>query len=102
MVCRCRPRGQKGKLVAEIVQGLRVFRDARQVAAGVNGPLLEMLAEAAEWHDKAAIELFRTGAPLFGLLEKSGVGVEVPVADDADPGKILHNMEDRNSKVCVS
>jgi len=65
--------------------GLQGFRDACQVAAGVNGPLLEMLADAAQWHDKAAIELFREGAPLFGLLEKSGVGVEVPVADDADP-----------------
>ena len=80
---------------------LLVCRATIQVAAGVNGPLLEMLAEAAEWHDKAAIELFRKGALLFGLLEKSGVGTDVPIPDDADPSKILQNLEERNSRVCV-
>ena len=35
-----------------------------EVAEGVNGPLLELLVEAASYHDAAAVQLFREGAPL--------------------------------------
>ena len=73
-----------------------------QVAAGVNGPLLAMLAESAQWLDEACVELFRQGAPLFGVLEKSGVGVPKTTPDDASPESILVNIEERSAKVRVT
>lgn len=40
----------------------------REVSKDVNGPLLEMLAEAINFHDCECIELFRKGCPLASLL----------------------------------
>jgi len=44
--------------------------EIRRIVRGVNGPLLELLAEKADYSDKAAIELFRTGAPVIGVLDR--------------------------------
>jgi len=40
----------------------------REISKDVNGPLLEMLADAIDFHDRDCIELFRTGCPLVSLL----------------------------------
>jgi hypothetical protein len=44
----------------------------RAMVTGVNGPLLLALAGRAGYHDAAAVELFRGGAPLVGALAVSG------------------------------
>ena len=44
----------------------------RATATGVNGPLLAALAGRAGYHDAAAVELFRSGAPLAAALAVSG------------------------------
>ena len=38
--------------------------ETRRVCKGVNGPLLQMLAEACGYHDMAALELLRFGSQL--------------------------------------
>ena len=40
----------------------------REVSKDVNGPLLEMLADAIDFHDRDCIEFFRKGCPLVSLL----------------------------------
>ena len=74
-----------------------------QVAKGVNGPLLQLLAETIGWHDASAIELFRRGAPLFGDLECSGVGVPEERGEcNGDPSQLFNDMAGRNARVrCV-
>ena len=42
------------------------------------GPLLQMLAEACDYHDMAALELLRSGAQLAGDLSFSGNGIALP------------------------
>ena len=42
----------------------------RRISSGVNGPLLHALADQAQYHDKGAVELFRTGAPVVGILDR--------------------------------
>ena len=44
--------------------------DARLVAAGVNGPLFEMLARSIKHHDAEAVDLLRKGGPLTGVLAR--------------------------------
>ena len=41
-----------------------------KILEGVNGPLLEALAKRANYQDVDAIELFRTGAPIVGRLDR--------------------------------
>ena len=43
------------------------------VSRNVNGPLMLALAEKIGYHDKGAIEMFRRGGPLVGLLPCSGM-----------------------------
>ena len=45
----------------------------RRICKGVNGPLLQMLAEACDYHDMAALELLRSGAQLAGDLNFTGM-----------------------------
>jgi hypothetical protein len=40
------------------------------ISRGVNGPLLEALATKAGYHDMQVVELFRTGAPIVGTLDR--------------------------------
>ena len=44
--------------------------DVAKISEGVHGPLLKALAERAGYHDVAAVELFRTGAPIIGRLDR--------------------------------
>ena len=71
-----------------------------KVAGDVNGPLLELLAAAAGWQDVGSIEFFRTGAPLFGILEKSGVGIPCEEEAKPEPDRLLKDLESRNAKAC--
>jgi len=45
-------------------------RAVRNIVKGVNGPLLEALAEKAHYGDKAVIDLFTKGAPVVGELDR--------------------------------
>ena len=51
-----------------------------KVAEGVNGPMLRELAAASGHVDPECIEFFRVGAPLYGLLDRSGIGVPIDCA----------------------
>lgn len=42
----------------------------KKLVQGVNGPLLEALAKRAKYHDKDCVDLFKTGAPIVGVLER--------------------------------
>ena len=48
--------------------------EVHKVAKTVNGQMLEDLAAAIGHTDKAVVELFRQGAPLYGMLKYSGIG----------------------------
>ena len=65
----------------------------------MNGPILELLASEADWVDPRSVELFRKGAPLFGVLDKSGVGAELNTPDGNDPEWIYNDLANRNSRV---
>ena len=69
----------------------------RRVSRGVNGPLLDDLVEAADHCDHACPDMFRHGAPLFGELAISGVGVplelEAPACGDIPVDSLTHNEE---------
>lgn len=81
----------------------------RAVASTVNGPLLEALARASEFADRACIEYFREGALLLGVLPHSGIGENktfpepVPVSSsrrglmDANIQTVAQLREDRHS-----
>lgn len=51
-----------------------------KVAEGVNGPMLRLLAALSGHVDPECIEFFRVGAPLYGLLDRSGIGVPIDCA----------------------
>ena len=46
----------------------------REIAGSVNGPMLELLAEAVEHPDKNCVDFFRYGAELYGELPICGLG----------------------------
>ena len=46
--------------------------EVRSMVNGVHGPLLTALAARGDYHDAAAVELFRSGAPLVGAIAASG------------------------------
>ena len=44
--------------------------DVAKISEDVHGPLLKALAKRANYFDIEAIELFRTGAPIVGRLDR--------------------------------
>ena len=50
---------------------------AREVVRGVNGPMLSDLAKAAAYDDLEAINVFRTGASFYGVLDVCSIGEQV-------------------------
>jgi hypothetical protein len=50
-----------------------------RISAGVHGPSLEALAKRINYHDSAAFELFRFGAPLMGQIERLRVHFASPL-----------------------
>ena len=84
------------------------------VSATVNGPLIEALAEATGFSDKACIEQFRKGAPILGRLPSSGRGTkrssETQLGDvhelaasrvEANKQLLTRRREDENSGVLL-
>ena len=70
-----------------------------QVAGAANGPLFAHLARRCECSDGAAVNLLRNGGNLFGVLDFSGNGNELPVPPDFDKNAVLKGLVDRNMKV---
>ena len=68
-----------------------------QVANGVNGPLLAMLAESCGFHDSACVELFRTGSDIIGKLPCSGNGVPIDPTFSFDKSALLAGVAARNA-----
>ena len=66
------------------------------VAASVNGPLLENVANEARHADADSVDLLRYGSQLYGLLPRSGLGPELhceelPSAEALRTGCEAHN-----------
>ena len=70
-----------------------------QVSKGVNGPIMELLASACDYHDSACIDIFRNGGVLFGSLPAVGNGVASSHQDQFEPDLVTQNRRDRNQKV---
>ena len=60
---------------------------------GVNGPLLEELAQTIDYHDKECVEMFRKGADIAGTLEYAGNGWPVFLNDADDLKKLEENRK---------
>ena len=65
---------------------------AFQVAGAANGPLFAHLARRCECSDGAAVNLLRDGGNLFGVLDFSGNGTELPVPPDFDKNAVLKGL----------
>ena len=67
----------------------------------MNGPLLEVLADSCEFHDRAAIHMFRVGGALVGVLPCSGNGK--PISQEAKfcLDTMAQEQFGRNSKMLV-
>ena len=59
-----------------------------KVSQEVNGPLMELLAKRAKYHDVESINLFRKGAPMVGKLARTGNGV----AHDDPPDRSVEEL----------
>jgi len=77
--------------------------NVRTVAAEVNGPLLELLAQGCGHNDLESVQLFRLGAPLVGVLPCTGNGskLDEPDVDDVndDLAEMLDNREHVNRAI---
>ena len=73
------------------------------VARDVNGPLLYALAAISGHIDPACIEFFRSGAPLYGMLARSGIGVHVecPGVPEVEEAMMAHCLQ-RNTQLIAS
>ena len=86
---------ERERIVSKIEQlGELMIRDGRRdawfvgadphvagVSNGVNGPLAMWLAIASDYHDREAIELFRKGAEMAGVLTNSGLGTPIDIPE---------------------
>ena len=71
----------------------------RQICKGVNGPLLQMLAEACNYHDMASLDLLRSGAQVGGDLCLSGNGTKLPPGSCARVDKLVSRRSKTNGSV---
>ena len=71
----------------------------RGVAGAVNGPLLEVLAAEAKHCDPGCVQLFRTGAPILGTLDCSGVGVATPCVEPVCLDEMAANCTAHNEEL---
>ena len=73
------------------------------VARDVNGPLLYALAKISDHIDPECIEFFRNGAPLYGLLARSGIGAQVdcPFVPEVEDAMLAH-CPHRNTQLLAS
>ena len=66
----------------------------KKFADEVNGPLMELLALRARYHDAECVDLFRKGAPIVGKLHRTGNGT--PQAQPAR--KSVNELRQERSK----
>ena len=66
----------------------------KRFAEEVHGPMLELLAKRAGYHDGACVELFRTGAPLVGKLARTGNGTPL----SKPPSLTVKQLEQQRTK----
>ena len=71
----------------------------KQICKGVNGPLLQMLAEACNYHDMACLDLLRSGAQVAGDLCFSGNGTKLPPGNCARVDKLVSRRSKTNGSV---
>ena len=74
----------------------------KEVAHGVNGPLLSMLAKACGYSDLDAVELFRRGGPLVGELHRSGNGRPIDEEPQCSVQEMADNCAARNMRLIES
>ena len=66
----------------------------------VNGPLLELLADAIDYHDRDAVKIVREGAPLMGELLCVGNGVaEYDDEPEMCLDELLDGADDANVRI---
>ena len=70
-----------------------------RVSEDVNGPLATWLAVASEYHDLEAIELFRKGADMVGVLEYSGLGSPIEPATPLSSEVLRSKRATRNQRL---
>ena len=79
-----------------------VLQSALQVSNGVNGPLLEMLAKEAGHHDCIAVNQFRHGADLIGVLTCAGNGRPVPAYNPTPISVLQESRAEANGRIVNS
>ena len=111
--CRVQVNAERLSIIAQIEKAGKQMRQSgaangwfgssdnkvRRICKGVNGPLLQMLAEACNYHDMAALELLRSGAQLAGDLDFAGNGIRLPSGDCADVDKLIAHRSKTNGSV---
>ena len=70
-----------------------------KVSNGVNGPIMELLAAACQYHDADCIEMFRSGGQLFGKLPAVGNGVSCTPETQCNPDLVKQGCSERNEQV---
>ena len=79
-----------------------MLQSALQVSNGVNGPLLELLAKEAGHNDCEAINQFRYGASLIGVLTCAGNGRPVPAQQPTPISVLQESRAEANSRIVNS
>ena len=111
--CRVQVNAERLSIIAQIEKAGKQMRQSgaadgwfgssdnkvRRICKGVNGPLLQMLAEACNYHDMAALELLRSGAQLAGDLDFAGNGIRLPSGNCADVDKLIAHRSKTNGSV---
>ena len=81
---------------------LPVLQPVLQVSNGVNGPLLELLAKEAGHHDCEAINQFRYGASLIGVLTCAGNGRPVSAQKPTPISVLQESRAEANNRIVNS
>ena len=74
----------------------------RRISENINGPLLEILATKIQYHDQRAIELFREGAPIVGILPRTGLGKPVAPVVETTLAQLNRQREAKNKHLINS
>ena len=73
-----------------------------QVCADVNGALAEWLALSSEFCDVAAIEQFRIGSDVVGVLDETGLGIPISASTPKDSAVLRAECHARNMRLLAS
>lgn len=69
--------------------------ELRRFASEVNGALMQLLAERANYHDGKCVDAFREGVPIVGKLVRTGNGK----AHDVPPKKSVRELREQRYNV---